>query len=542
MSEEPKNIYKPSRPKRHWLFSGHGFKRFLFALACFVTLIALFYAEEDWRGWHAWNKFKREWEAKGEKFGFASVIPPSVPDDQNFAFSPVWIAEIKNYLTQPQRAQSWYGDRIYSEEVSNILSFFPVSMTRSNDENHVPPIGYWAKTTVTDLKPWQIYYRNPAKKDSANEFPIAPEPQSPADDVLFALGKFDPVIEKLKTDSALPDSRFPVKYDIDDPSAILLPHLAVMKRYAQVLQLRAIAELQNGQSEKALEDVKLSLRLADSMRTEPFIISHLVRIAILQIALQPVYEGLAEHKWSDAELVALDTVFSQLDFLSDYGAAMRGERGLEDGEIKFLRNSHKHRLQFISEISNLVDSNSRMNNFQIFALAFGPFGWFDQNELRIGRFYSQWYLPAVNAQDKVISPAAIRNADAAFNSEFKHKNPENVLESILLPGLGGAVKKFAYAQTSTDLARTAIALERYRLAHGEFPESLDALAPQFMEKIPHDIINGQPLHYRTDDGQFILYSVGWNEADDGGVVVMTEGSTPSVDRDKGDWVWQYPSK
>ncbi len=46
------------------------------------------------------------------------------------------------------------------------------------------------------------------------------------------------------------------------------------------------------------------------------------------------------------------------------------------------------------------------------------------------------------------------------------------------------------------MARMAIALERYRLAHGEFPESLDALAPQFMEKIPHDIINGQPLHYR----------------------------------------------
>ena len=90
---------------------------------------------------------------------------------------------------------------------------------------------------------------------------------------------------------------------------------------------------------------------------------------------------------------------------------------------------------------------------------------------------------------------------------------------MLLPRIGNAVKKFAYAQTSVDLARVAIALERYRLAHGEYPESLDALAPQFMEKVPHDIIGGQPLHYRrTDDGQFVLYSVGWNETDDGGVV------------------------
>ena len=91
------------------------------------------------------------------------------------------------------------------------------------------------------------------------------------------------------------------------------------------------------------------------------------------------------------------------------------------------------------------------------------------------------------------------------------------------------------------MARVACALERYRLAHGEYPETLDALAPQFIEKLPHDIINGQPLHYRrTDDGQFVLYSVGWNETDDGGKVVLTKGG--SVDREKGDWVWQYPAK
>ena len=71
----------------------------------------------------------------------------------------------------------------------------------------------------------------------------------------------------------------------------------------------------------------------------------------------------------------------------------------------------------------------------------------------------------------------------------------------------------------------AIALERYRLAHGEYPDSLDALAPQFIAKVPHDVIGGQPLHYRrTSDGQFVLYSVGWNETDDGGVVVQPEKS------------------
>ena len=113
---------------------------------------------------------------------------------------------------------------------------------------------------------------------------------------------------------------------------------------------------------------------------------------------------------------------------------------------------------------------------------------------------------------------------------------------MLFPAIGATARNIAAIQSSIDLARVACALERYRLAHGEYPEALDALAPQFIANLPHDIINGQPLHYRrSDDGQFILYSVGWNETDDGGTVVFSKGGS-AVDRDKGDWVWQYPQK
>jgi hypothetical protein len=96
-------------------------------------------------------------------------------------------------------------------------------------------------------------------------------------------------------------------------------------------------------------------------------------------------------------------------------------------------------------------------------------------------------------------------------------------------------------QESVDLARVACALERYRLAHDEYPESLDVLVPRFIAKLPHDIINGQPLHYRrTADGQFVLYSIGWNEKDDGGIVGLRDSG--SVDITKGDWVWRYPAR
>ena len=62
--------------------------------------------------------------------------------------------------------------------------------------------------------------------------------------------------------------------------------------------------------------------------------------------------------------------------------------------------------------------------------------------------------------------------------------------------------------------------------------------PQFIEKLPHDIIGGQPLHYRrTDNGKFLLYSIGWNETDDGGLASPMD-QYGAIDYNRGDWVWK----
>ncbi|HTV42564.1 MAG TPA: hypothetical protein VMF08_18510 [Candidatus Sulfotelmatobacter sp.] len=60
----------------------------------------------------------------------------------------------------------------------------------------------------------------------------------------------------------------------------------------------------------------------------------------------------------------------------------------------------------------------------------------------------------------------------------------------------------------------------------------------FIESNPQDIIDSQPLHYRrTEDGKFLLYSVGWNEIDDGGQEVPSNQDGWVTDFSKGDWVW-----
>jgi hypothetical protein len=207
--------------------------------------------------------------------------------------------------------------------------------------------------------------------------------------------------------------------------------------------------------------------------------------------------------------------------------------------------------QRITREYKTVDARSGTNKIITVNSRLTPSAYFYQNELAFARMCQQWILPLVDTETRVVSPDGLRRADQAVHAEMKHYSPYKIQALLTFPALNAAVKKFAFAQASVDLARVACALERYRLAHGQYPETLDALTPQFIEKLPHDIIGGQPLHYRRTSGppspgsgagssKFLLYSVGWNETDDGGQVAFTKSG--SVDREKGDWVWQYPVK
>jgi hypothetical protein len=271
------------------------------------------------------------------------------------------------------------------------------------------------------------------------------------------------------------------------------------------------------------------LDLSNSLRNSPFLISYLVRISTTSIDLQPIWESLAKHEWSDEQLAVLDSDLGKMDLLADYGLAMRGERVMA---IASFENQRRTR-EMISDTENdglVTNSLALMSN-----------AYFYQNELNYSRASQQWILSLVDTNSRVFSPATLQRANDEINAELKHYSPYKIQALAAIQSLSSIIKKVCVIQTSIDLARVACALERYRLAHNEYPETLEVLAPQFMAQIPHDIINGQPLNYRREtDGRFVLYSVGWNEKDDGGKTVL--GQNGVVKWQDGDWVWQYPAK
>jgi len=496
----------PNPPKKasfvwpfRWLFTWRILRRFLVIMAALITLLAVVWTEEHWRGKHAWEKFQHEWEAKGEKFDLQFFIPPPVPDDQNFAMTP-FLAPLFDFNPLPLKpGQSlWRDTNGYQMAVDFGYKEGP-NFSRS-----------WTKAQRTDLTAWAAILQG--KKDVPPSVESFSDRAVAAIEVLRGLEKYKSVLDELRTASRRPFCRFNVRYE-ENPLEILVPHLAVLKEIGQIFQLRASAELASGQSSLALEDTKMVLYLADGLKGEPMLIANLVRIAILNISLQPLWEGLAARQWSDAQLNELQQRFGKIDLLQEYGPALRGERAF---------------------------GNTGIGYYMVGA----PKSVLYQNKLFLNRMYQRMLLPLMNEALHRAYPAETAKNDAALEKELNGGfYPYKIFASLLLPAVEGAVNHFATTQAEIDEALVACALERYRLAHGQFPDTLDALSPQFADKIPHDLITGGPLKYhRTEDGQFILYSVGWNEKDDAGKIVLTSGNHPRVDFKQGDWVWQYPAK
>jgi len=141
----------------------------------------------------------------------------------------------------------------------------------------------------------------------------------------------------------------------------------------------------------------------------------------------------------------------------------------------------------------------------------------------------------VDVVNKQMFPRQLKDAMHQFQKWQTGWSPIATVATMYVPNWERAWRATMKSQMTVDEARIACALQRYRLAHGTFPETLDALAPQFIQKTPRDIIGGQPLHYRRTGDSFSLYSVAWNEADDGGKVLFDKTGKP--EQDQLDWVW-----
>ena len=469
-----------------------------------VGLAVLIYAGENLRGKAAWEKFKKDWEAKGEVFDYKQVIPKPVPTEKNFAHTPMLKA-----LFDPKPEQNLNEPKPGKKKNPSRAEGLMVL------EGKQPELAQWSTGRSTDLKAWQKYFRE--QKD----WPHPEKAGRPADDILIAMKKHKAEFAELaKAAKDRPLCRFDVKYEAH--FAALLPHLSVLRNAARGYTLRALAHLAKDNPDAAFADVRMAMVLANSIKDEPILISHLVRIALLDLSMQPVWEGLAGNQWKAAHLGALERLLAGIDLIRAQSRAMLGERDMANLLIDEMHD------QTPAEWAKLLGDGQ-----EIFpALTIAPKGWVYQNQVNFNRVHLEFSRHITAAKARRIKPEMAVAMEKHVNK--MGRGPYHVLPNLLLPGIGRLSIRTGSGQAAVDHARIACLLELHKRKHGSYPVALAKLE----SGTPHDPYTGKPYAYATAKGRYRLHGVGWNQKDEGGKMVFTNAKG-SRDWEKGDLTWQY---
>ena len=469
-----------------------------------AVLIPCLYVVEKHRGRAAWRAYETEAKARGVKLDLSDFIPPQIPDAENFASIPIFEAAFRAADVQ--------------QEIPNPFKL-PTRPGRM-----LPKLAHAAQQEPIDLVAWQEYFVETKLLPAAGE--------NVAADVLKALETFAAPLAQLQKAAARPHCRFPVHWE--KPGAEF-PCGTILQSAATLLTLKVAAHLSLGESAVAYEDFRDGLQLVTAIRGEPTFLPALVRTALGWRMEMALWDGLAKHQWKEPELRKIEGDLAKLNGLEDYQFGLSGTRA----ELNQMLDMIIERSPLLDDVIGRGRAEWRSHLQQL------PTGWLYQNKLRINRYCDELAAgidPVAHrsflARDLPSSGTNIRETKQPVVWYFRTRYYWFFLTSE--GALGANRETFVCAASITDLARIACALERFRLARGTYPEALAKLEPEFIDKIPAEIVNGEPYRYgRTEDGSFLLYSVGADLRDDGGLGIDNRKMN---DLGQADWAWRYPAK
>lgn len=574
----------------------------MIGVAVLVTVVAIFYLEEDWRGRRAWESYKSELEAKGVSLDWGRLIPSPVPDDQNFftastnilirfrkpqgdnetkqaelcswlrityetnsfpvfdntKTSPLRVADLVIIssraaaepkiaghaafeLTDAQTAgqvqelirknvgRALHGPAGYQFSEFHLDKLTPARILLSADTP--PPIAALENLLPSDLDTNLGHLRLEAGAEEGTfHVLLADVHVTAAADYLKWSDQYVPALDEVREALKRPYALLPGDYL--QPVMVPIPNFVTLRSVCQLLAQRAQCDYLLERPEDALREMTLVHDVCRTLKRIPAgrpitLVESMINAAVTGLYSDAVGDGLRLHAWREPQLVVLQQQLEDNDVLPLVVASLHSEEAF----------ASDHMVSPMSpELKTALWGDSfwkRMKDPAYLFFSFAPHGWLCQNAV-VYVTLIQTGIQGFDTGNQLVLPETFDSWERRSGLIINHLSPYSYLESLYLPSVAKAAHNTAYNQTLANEALVACGLERYRLARGEYPATLDALAPELIEKLPHDIIGGQPLHYRrTEDGKFLLYSVGWNKTDDGGV----PGTLADVT--KGDWVWKY---
>ncbi len=310
----------------------------------------------------------------------------------------------------------------------------------------------------------------------------------------------------------------PAVFDTDSP------HVQGVRGVARLLVADAAMRAQDGDISGALDSCRAIFAAARSLGDEPFLISHLVHIAIGEVALNTTWRALGQGEASDASLAPLQDLILEEMKQPLLVTGVKGERAVLTEVIRRLGSG---------EIPISALSNGHTPDRYDPPGAVAPWGklWFDhQQAVALERMTEAVAIARLPIGER---PALWRAWEA--EAELRKRSPiaayTEMLPLMLAPAV--ATASSAFSRYQTDLAASAIlvAAERHRRKTGHWPDSVAAIDKTILPRAPADPFTGKSFRMEHHDAQRFVYSIGPNGTDEHGAYdprTWTQGQNDDV--------------
>jgi hypothetical protein len=330
------------------------------------------------------------------------------------------------------------------------------------------------------------------------------------------LSEWEPALAEARKLTDMPRGRHRIAWTRPNLIASGLPTQQMSRGVAQLLRFAALRRVEEGDCDGALADCRAAVNAGRSIGDEPLALSALIRNACVIVACGTAERVLAQGEPSPGDLAALQKLLEDEDAFPQLRVCARGERawmhevisGIEAGVIPISQISLSSRPPQALErfIGSVLRPSFKAEHTSILAL--------------MTRYVDSTRLPA---------PEQLAVAEA-IRTEITSAPRTAVLTRLLVPALSKVVESCLRKQAQVRTLIAGLAAERYRRAHGAWPESLADLTPRELAEVPIDPFNGQPVRMRHLPDGIVIYSVGMDGIDDNGrLAVGAQLSQPGFD-------------
>lgn len=319
-----------------------------------------------------------------------------------------------------------------------------------------------------------------------------------------------------------PYGRYPI-HSYKDFVSTMAANRVLARGVALLLQDDALLLAHDGDLQNAFHDAKASVYAGRVIGDEPTIQFQLLRIDCDTRATSILERSLTCGRASEKDLFDLQKELEKEAAMPFFLTGIRGERACHDIVLEEIQRGD---ISF-ADYCRLMKVGGPF--FPLERMAHEGFA-YNLNILNTYLNIRNERVTTLRFMNEMVELAKLPSAEMLTALRAKEKAWERVyaIKKVLVALTSRLALDDVHTRAILRTAYTALAVERFHLANGQWPEKLQELVPTYLHSVPEDPFDGAPLRMARKGSALVVYSVSNDLADQGGTL-LPDWASPGSD-------------